>query len=68
MVAYQAETDLVRRIAPYFTTPTTKRALVQSMLANAGDIAVAATELRITFAPADLASRRRPRFRRRAAR
>jgi transposase len=52
MVAYQAETDLVRRIAPHYHRADDEgRTLVQSMLANAGDIVVTATELRVTFAP-----------------
>jgi transposase len=52
MVAYQAETDLVRRIAPhYHRADDEARTLVQSMLANAGDIVVARSELRVTFAP-----------------
>jgi hypothetical protein len=52
MVAYQAETDLVRRITPhYHRADDEARTLVQSMLANAGDIAVTATELCVTFAP-----------------
>jgi hypothetical protein len=51
MVAYQAETDLVRRITPhYHRADDEARTLVQSMLANAGDISVTATELRVTFA------------------
>lgn len=52
IVAYQAETDLVRRITPhYHRADDEARTLVQSMLANAGDIVVAASELRVTFAP-----------------
>jgi hypothetical protein len=52
MVAYQAETDLVRRIGPHDRRADDEaRTLVQSMLANAGDIAVTETELRVTFAP-----------------
>jgi transposase len=52
MVAYQVETDLVRRITPhYHRADDEARTLVQSALANAGDIAVTATELRVTFAP-----------------
>ena len=52
MVAYQAETDLVRRITPrYHRADDEARTLVQSALANTGDIAVTATELRVTFAP-----------------
>jgi hypothetical protein len=51
MVAYQVETDLVRRIGPHYRRADDEaRTLVQSMLANAGDIAVTATELCITFA------------------
>jgi len=52
MVAYQAETDLVRRITPhYHRADDEARTLVQSALANTGDIVVTATELRVTFAP-----------------
>jgi hypothetical protein len=52
MVAYQAEADLVRRIAShYHRADDEARTLVQSMLANAGDIAATATELRVTFTP-----------------
>ena len=52
MVAYQAETDLVRRITPhYHRADDEARTLVQSALSNTGDIAVTATELRVTFAP-----------------
>jgi transposase len=52
MVAYQAETDLVRRITPhYHRADDEARTLIRSALANAGDIAVTDTELRVTFAP-----------------
>ncbi len=52
MVAYQAETELVRRITPhYHRADDEARTLVQSALSNAGDIVVTATELRVTFAP-----------------
>jgi transposase len=52
MIAYQVETDLVRRITPhYHRADDEARTLVHSALANAGDIAVTATELRVTFAP-----------------
>ena len=52
MVAFQAETDLVRRIAPhYHRADDEARTLVQSMLSNAGDIVVTETELCVTFAP-----------------
>jgi hypothetical protein len=51
MVAYQAETNLVRRITQHYRRADDEtRILVQSMLANSGDIAVTATELRVTFA------------------
>jgi transposase len=52
MVAYQAETDLVRRLTPhYHRADDEARTLIHSALANAGDIAVTDTELRVTFAP-----------------
>ena len=52
MVAYRAEPDLVRRIAPHYARADDEaRTLVHSMLANAGDIAVDGSELRVTFAP-----------------
>jgi hypothetical protein len=52
MVAYQAETDLVRQIGPHYRRADDEaRTLVQSMLANSGDITVTPTELRVTFAP-----------------
>jgi transposase len=52
MVAYQAETDLVRRITPhYHRADDEARTLIHSALANAGDITVTDTELRVTFAP-----------------
>lgn len=52
MVAYQAETDLVRRIAPHYKRADDEaRTLIASMLANTGDVTVTATELRVTFAP-----------------
>jgi transposase len=52
MLAFQAETDLVRRVAPHYRRADDEaRTLIQSALANAGDIAVSATELRVTFAP-----------------
>ena len=58
MVAYQAETDLVRRISPHYRRADDEaRTLVQSALANHGDIAVTATELRVTFAPLSSAHR-----------
>ena len=52
IVAYQAETDLVRRITPhYHRADDEARTLVHAMLANAADLAVVGSELRVTFAP-----------------
>ena len=52
MIAYQAETDLVRRITPhYHRADDEARTFVQSALANSGDITVTDTELRVRFAP-----------------
>jgi hypothetical protein len=46
MVAYQAESDLLRLVAPHY-----RRALIQSALASAADLQVTQTKLRITLAP-----------------
>jgi hypothetical protein len=51
MIAYQAETDLVRRITPYHRADDETRTLMHAVRANAGDIAVTDTELSVTFAP-----------------
>jgi len=52
MVAYQTETDLVRRISPHYRRADDEaRTLIHSALANAGDITVTDHELRVTFAP-----------------
>lgn len=52
MVAYQAESDLVRRIAPHYRRAEQEgRTLVASALTSAADIAVTQDELRITLAP-----------------
>lgn len=52
MVAYQAEGDLVRRIAPHYRRAEDEgRTLVQTALASAADIDVAPGELRVTLAP-----------------
>ena len=52
MVAYQAESDLVRNLAPYYSRADDEgRTLLQSALASAADIDVADTALRITLAP-----------------
>ncbi len=60
MVAYQAESDLVRRVAPHYRRAEDEgRTLIQSALASAGDIEVAGGELRVCLAP--LSSRHRTR-------
>ena len=52
MVAYQAECDLVRRIAPHYRRADDEgRTLIQAALASAADIDVVAGELRVTLAP-----------------
>ena len=60
MVAYQIESDLVRRVAPHYRRADDEgRTLVQSALADAGDIHVSDTEIRITLAPLSSAHRTR---------
>jgi len=52
MAAYQAECDLVRRLAPHYHRAEDEgRTLLQSALASAADIDVASGELRVTLAP-----------------
>jgi prepilin-type processing-associated H-X9-DG protein len=52
MVAYQAEGDLVRRLAPHYKRADDEgRTLVQTALNSAADIEVTDNELRITLAP-----------------
>jgi hypothetical protein len=52
MVAYQAESDLVRLIAPHYRRAEDEgRTLIQSALASAADIHVTPTELHVTLAP-----------------
>ncbi len=52
MAAYQAECDLVRRIAPHYRRAEDEgRTLVQAALASAADIDVGPGELRVTLAP-----------------
>jgi len=52
IVAYQAESNLVRRIAPHYRRADDEgRTFVQTALATAGDIHATDTELRITLAP-----------------
>jgi prepilin-type processing-associated H-X9-DG protein len=58
MVAHQAESDLVRRIAPLYRRAGDEgRTLIQSALASAGDIHVTETEIRVTLAPLSSAHR-----------
>lgn len=52
MVAYQAESDLFRMIAPHYRRVNDEgRTLIQSALASAADIEVTDQELRLTLAP-----------------
>ena len=52
MVAYQAESDLVRMLAPrYRRADDEGRTLIQSAIAQAGDIYVEGNELRVAIDP-----------------
>jgi transposase len=52
MVAYQAESDLVRLLVPHYKRVEDEgRTFIQSALAAAGDLRVTDTELRIVLAP-----------------
>lgn len=52
MVAYQAESDLVRLVAPHYRRADQEgRTLLQSALASAADLQVTETELKVTLAP-----------------
>ena len=52
MVAYQAESDLVRLLAPHYRRVEDEgRALIQAALAGAADLIVSDTELRVVLAP-----------------
>jgi len=58
MVAYQAESDLVRRIAAHYRRADDEgRTLAQTALATSGDIRVTDTEIRVTLAPLSSAHR-----------
>jgi transposase len=60
MVAYQAESDLLRALAPHYSRVADEgRTLIQSALASAADIAVTETELCVTLAPLSSAHRTR---------
>jgi hypothetical protein len=52
IVAYQAESELLRMVAPYYRRADDEgRTLIQSALASAADIEVTDCELRVTLAP-----------------
>jgi hypothetical protein len=52
MVAYQAESDLVRLVAPHYKRVEDEgRTLIQSALAGPADLEVTDTELRVVLAP-----------------
>jgi transposase len=52
MVAYQAESDLVRLVAPHYKRVEDEgRTLIQSALAGPADLVVTDTELRVVLAP-----------------
>jgi hypothetical protein len=60
MVAYQAESDLVRKISPHYRRATDEgRTLIQTALNSAADIEVTDTDLRLTLAPLSSAHRTR---------
>lgn len=58
MVAYQAESDLVRAVTPHYRRAAQEaRTLIQTALAGAADIEVAGEDLRVTLAPLSSAHR-----------
>ena len=58
MVAYQAESDLCRMVAPHYKRAEDEgRTLIQTALASSADIEVTGTELRVTIAPQSSAHR-----------
>jgi hypothetical protein len=62
MVAYQAESDLVRQVAPYYRLmEEERRTLIQSALCGDADIAVTDRELQLAIAPLSSAHRTRAR-------
>ena len=51
MVAYQAESDLLRLVAPHYRRAGEEgRTLIQAALGSAADLQVSQTELRVTLA------------------
>ena len=60
MVAYQAESDLVRLVAPVYRRAEDEgRTLIQTALASAADLEVTDTELRVRLTPLSSAHRNR---------
>jgi len=60
MVAYQAESDLLRLVAPHYRrTEDEGRTLIQTTLASAADLEVTDRELRVVIAPLSSAHRTR---------
>ncbi len=60
MVAYQAESDLLRLLAPHYKRAHHEgRTLIQSALAKTADLCVTKRELRVTLAPLSSAHRTR---------
>jgi hypothetical protein len=60
MVAYQAESDLFRRVAAHYHRAQDEgRTLIHTALASAADLEVTDTELRITLAPSSSSHRTR---------
>ena len=52
MVAYQAESELLRTMAPHYHRVADEgRTLIQSALGNAADLEVTENELTVTLAP-----------------
>jgi hypothetical protein len=60
MVAYQAESDLVRLVQPHYRRAEDEgRTLVQSILASSADLEASETELRVLVTPLSSAHRTR---------
>lgn len=58
MLAYQAETDLVRAVAPHYARAADEgRTLIAAALQSRGDLALVDGELRVTLAPQSSAHR-----------
>jgi transposase len=60
MVAYQAESELLRAVAPHYRRVADEgRTLIQSALGSSADLEVTKSELRVTLAPLSSAHRTR---------